>query len=353
CAAGIYYATQLKFSFHMYDNLPPHHFLLDATKKVDEQMSGSGPFEMVFDSGRPGGVKDPQFLKRLEKIYDIIEKYEFKKAISIVDINKELHQALNENNPTYYAIPDDPQLVAQELLLFENSGADDLEKLVDSQFRYARVTLLGPMQDGILLKPRLEQMLQEIHGILGSEYTAKNTGILRLSVDIFTNMQYTMAWSYVISFLIITPLMIFLIGSVRVGLISMLPNLAPIIITLGVMGGMDIYLTGATLLTGSIAIGLVVDDTIHFMHNFQRYFARYGNSEKAIRLTLESTGQAIFFTSTILSSAFFIFMLSEVLEWAHVGFITGFCIIVALFADIFLAPALVTLLFRKKQINQI
>ena len=337
----------------MYDNLPPHHFLLDATKKVDEQMSGSGPFEMVFDSGRPGGVKDPQFLKRLEKIYDIIEKYEFKKAISIVDINKELHQALNENNPTYYAIPDDPQLVAQELLLFENSGADDLEKLVDSQFRYARVTLLGPMQDGILLKPRLEQMLQEIHGILGSEYTAKNTGILRLSVDIFTNMQYTMAWSYVISFLIITPLMIFLIGSVRVGLISMLPNLAPIIITLGVMGGMDIYLTGATLLTGSIAIGLVVDDTIHFMHNFQRYFARYGNSEKAIRLTLESTGQAIFFTSTILSSAFFIFMLNEVLEWAHFGFITGFCIIVALFADIFLAPALVTLLFRKKQINQI
>jgi predicted RND superfamily exporter protein len=349
CAAGIYYATQLKFSFHVYDNLPPDHFLLEATKKVDEQMSGSGPLELVFDSGKPGGVKDPQFLKRLEQIYGIIEKYGFKKAISIVDINKELHQALNENDPAYYAIPDDPQLVAQELLLFENSGAEDLEKMVDSQFRYARLTLIGPMQDGIVLEPLLDNMLVEIQGILGSEHSVNSTGILRLSVEIFTNMQYTMAWSYIISFLIITPLMVLLIGSLRVGLVSMLPNMAPIIITLGVMGGTDIYLTGATLLTGSIAIGLVVDDTIHFMHNFQRYFARCGNCEQAIRQTLESTGQAIFFTSAILSSAFFIFMLNEVLEWANFGFITGLCIIVALLADIFLAPALVTLLFRKKQ----
>jgi len=220
---------------------------------------------------------------------------------------------------------------------------------VDSQFRYARVTVIGPLQDGIVMEPLLKKMMAEIQEIIGSERHVNSTGILRLSVDIFTNMQYTMAWSYVVSFLIITPLMVLLIGSVRVGLVSMLPNIAPIIITLGVMGGTDIYLTGATLLTGSIAIGLVVDDTIHFMHNFQRYFARCGNCELAIRQTLESTGQAIFFTSAILSSAFFIFMLNEVNEWANFGFITGFCIIVALFADVFLSPALVTLLFRKKE----
>jgi predicted RND superfamily exporter protein len=346
---ALVFASQLKFSFLLYNNLPPDHFLIEASHKVDDNMAGIGPTELIVDSGRIDGVKDPDFLKRLEKVQELSEQYLFKKTISVVDINKELHQALNRNDPNYYQIPEDRALVAQELLLFENSGSDDLEKLVDSQFRYARITLLSPMVDAGEFAPQMEDFLGKARQILGDKYTVYDTGIMSLSFNIFNEMHYTMTKSYLIAFSIITPFMIILIGSVRVGLISMLPNLAPIIITLGMMSGIDIYLTGATLLTGSIAIGLVVDDTIHFMHNFQRYFARSGNIRLAIRQTLETTGQAIFMTTLVLTSAFMVFMFNEVTEWADFGFITGFCISVALLADVYLAPALVTVLFRNKK----
>ncbi len=345
---ALFFASKLQFSFLIYNNLPQGHFLLEATRKVDENLAGTGPLELIFDTGVDGGVKNPDFLNRMDEISKLTEQYPFKKSVSVIDINKELHQALHENDPDYYRIPQDPQVISQELLLFENSGVDDLELFVDSQFRQARMTMISPMQDAVIFNPIIEDFMQDVRGILGDQYNVETTGIMDLSFNIFTEMHVSMATTYIIAFIIITPLMIFLIGSVRIGFASMLPNLIPIIVTLGVMGAFDIYLTAATLLTGSIAIGLVVDDTIHFMHNFQRYFAQTNDIRLAIEKTLETTGQAIFFTTIVLTTAFFIFMLNEVTEWAHFGFITGLCITTALLADIFLAPALVTLLNKNR-----
>jgi predicted RND superfamily exporter protein len=201
----------------------------------------------------------------------------------------------------------------------------------------------------VVFAPVIKKFMKEVNEILGEQYTAFSTGIMDLSFNIFREMQFSMAKTYVIALMVITPLMILLIGSVKIGLVSMLPNLAPIIITLGVMSLVGIDLTAATLLTGSIAIGLVVDDTIHFMHNFRRFFGQTGCVQQAIHKTLETTGQAITFTTIVLTSAFMIFMLNEVSEWAYFGFITGFCISIALLADLLLAPALVTLLFHDRQ----
>ena len=111
--------------------------------------------------------------------------------------------------------------------------------------------------------------------------------------SIFVQISYSLALSYAIAFIIITPCMVLLIGSLRIGLISMIPNVAPIIITLGMMTLADLKLTTATLLTGSIALGLVVDDTIHFLHNFQRYYHRGADVATAVRQTLDTTGVAL------------------------------------------------------------
>jgi len=350
---SVAFATQIKFSFYIYNQLPAEHKLIQALKVVDKEMSGAAPLEIIVDTGKTDGIKDPDFLKRVDQVYDMIEEFEhegqkFNKMISVVDINKELHQALNENRPEYYAIPDDPLLISQELLLFENSGSDDLEKMVDSQFSQARLSFLTNSVDGIKFGPIMTEFKKEFDEIFGDKYEVTVTGLLDLTLNIFKELYYSMAKTYVVAFLIITPLMILLIGSLRVGLISMLPNLAPITVTLGVMGAFDIHLTTATLLTGSIAMGLVVDDTIHFMHNFQRYFARCGDVKMAVRQTLETAGQAITFTTLVLASAFMIFMLNEVIEWAYFGFVTGFCIVIALLADVFLAPALVTVLNQNR-----
>jgi hypothetical protein len=154
--------------------------------------------------------------------------------------------------------------------------------------------------------------------------------------------------SYIIALCVITPLMVLLIQSLRGGLLSMVPNLAPVIITLGLMGWLGFPMDGFTLLIGSIAIGLAVDDTIHFMHNFQRYYSASGDAPGAVHQTLQTTGRALLFTSLVLSTGFFIYMFSSMQNLSNFGLLTGFCIIVAFLADAILAPALMVLVRRPR-----
>lgn len=350
---GLLMASKLQFSFWVLKQLPPDHEVALAIKSIDDNLSGIVPLEFIVDSGKVGGVKEPAFLHRLDTVNALVadfeaEGYAFNRALSIVDINKELHQALNGNDRRYYAIPDNAALVAQELLLFENSGADDLAKVVDSQFRYARITVATKDADAVRFKPMLDAFLGEFEQVFAG-YDYIRTGILDLTVDIFNEMYVSMAKSYIIAFMVITPLMVLLIGSLRLGLLCMLPNLAPIVITLGVMGATGINLTTATLLVGSIAMGLVVDDTIHFMHNFQRYFQQTGSVEKAVDATLASTGLAITITTLVLTAAFLVFVFNTMLEWVHFGLVASCCIFLALWADITLAPALLSLTQQSHQ----
>jgi predicted RND superfamily exporter protein len=272
------------------------------------------------------------------------------KTVSIVDVVKEIHQALNENRADFHTIPQDRQLVAQELLLFENSGSDDLADVVDSQFRVARFNMKLPFEDAIQYAPFMDTVEENFARILGDQASFRLTGLMAIMARTFTAVMHSMAWSYVIAFLVITPLMVLLIGNVRVGMLSMIPNLAPILITLGVMGWLGLPLDAFTLMIGGIAIGLAVDDTIHFMHNFRRYYERSGDVRDAVRQTLSTTGQAMLFTSLVLSTGFFIYALATLRNLVTFGLLTGFTIIVAFLADALLAPALMALVVGRERV---
>jgi predicted RND superfamily exporter protein len=143
--------------------------------------------------------------------------------------------------------------------------------------------------------------------------------------------------------MIITPLMFLILGTFRTGAAAMVPNLAPIVLTLGLMGWVGIPLGLFTLMIGGIAIGLAVDDTIHFMHNFRKYYERSGDVHQSVQETLRTTGHALLVTSMVLSLSFFIFMLADVSDLVIFGFLTGFTIVVAFLADITVSPALMAL----------
>ncbi len=352
-ALSLVLASNIGFSFFPYKNLPEAHFLRASLEKIDDKLKGIAPLEIIIDTGREDGIKDPEILNAIAEIYHYRDELDVNgikvgNSVSVIDVVKELHQALNENQSEYYRIPDDKSLVSQELLLFENSGADDLEVLVDSQFSQARVTMKMSMVDGVHYPPLVEAVEEKLAETLKDKASFYVTGIVDLTFSIFVELSYSLASTYIIAFMIVTPLMILLIGSLKIGLVSMLPNLAPIIITLGMMSVMGIELTTATLLTGSIALGLVVDDTIHFMHNFQRYYRRSLDVRQAVSETLATTGQALFFTTVVLSAAFFIFTMNTLADWAAFGLVTGFCIIMAFLADVVLAPALMALLVKHK-----
>lgn len=342
----------IRFSYYPLKWLPETSSIRMATETIDAALNGSMSLEILFKTGRENGLYEPELLNRLETAGTDFEKMHYKemfigKAWSVTTILKEINQALNENQPAAYTIPQNKALVAQEFLLFENSGSDDLEDFVDSRFTMARMTLKVPFVDGILYDP----IESEIDTYLNTHFPDVDyqiTGLVALLARTFNHTITSMAESYIIAVVVITLLMIILIGKLRIGLLSMIPNLAPIILMLGVIGWLGFPMDLFTMMVASIAIGLAVDDTIHFMHNFRRYYELSGDPEQAVFDTLHSTGRAMLVTTVVLSVGFFIYMFASMANIVRFGFLTGFTILTALAADYFIAPALMVLVNKKR-----
>ena len=179
---------------------------------------------------------------------------------------------------------------------------------------------------------------------MGNQASFHSTGLLALLARAISAAIYSMAKSYGIALIAITLMMVVMLGSLKLGLISMIPNLLPIIMTMGLMGWMDTPLDLNSLMIGSIAMGVVVDDTVHFMYNFQKYYDRKPDPTYAIRKTLTGTGRALLITSLVLCTGFFILLTASLNHLVRFGLFTGITILFALAADFLLVPALMVVL---------
>jgi predicted RND superfamily exporter protein len=337
--------------------MPENWEIRQATDLVDKEMRGSGGTEIVIQTGIENGLYDPALLHSIDRFADeistlVVGNMFVGKTSSVIDIIKESNRSLNENQESFYRIPDNRDLIAQELLLFENSGSDDLEDFVDTQFSQARFTLKGPWVDAGTHTELIAEVDKTLNEIIGDKAEFYITGMGSLFSRTMDAAIDSTKISYVIAAVVISIMMIILLGSLKLGLVSMAPNFLPIIIAMGAMGYLGAPFDMFTLLIGSIAIGLVVDDTIHFMHNFRRYYHRYGDVEKAIEETLMSTGRAIMVTTVVLCIGFFIFMAADMSNVFNFGLLTGSTIILALLADLLLAPALMVMIYGRNKENK-
>lgn len=338
----------LRFSHHTLEWFPEDNSIRTATEAIDNVMRGTLTLEIVFDTGEENGLYAPDLMNRLDQAAADIELMEYEdlyigKAWSITSILKETNRALHENRAEFYSVPQDRQLIAQELLLFEMSGSDDLEDVVDSQFSMARFTVKVPFKDAYkygLFIPKLQAYFDRHFADVKVEFT----GMMMLLAQVFFNSINTMAKSYVTALIVITILMVLLIGKLRIGLVSMIPNLFPILLMLGMLGWLSFPLDMFTMLIASIAIGLAVDDTIHFMHNFRRYYEQSGDPKAAVHSTLQTTGRAMLVTSVVLSIGFFIYSFATMNNIINFGLLTSFAIVMALVADYLITPALMVIL---------
>lgn len=346
-------AMQLEYSLHALGWLPESSEVRQATETVDRELKGSVSLEIIVDTGLKSGLYDPATLNKLDSLAREIETVHRNnlfvgKALNVTPVLKMTHQALNENRKEFYTIPQNRKLVAQEFLLLENSGYRGLEDWVDSQFQKARLSLKVPVLDAteyIGFIRDVEQRFQEVFP--NAEITV--TGTVPLLARAARAIISSMAKSYIIAFVAIMLLMITALGSLKIGMVSMIPNMLPIILCLGIMGWLKLPLDVFSMLVGSIGIGLAVDDTIHFMQNFRRYFQATRVTRTAIRSTLQTTGRAMLFTSMVLCSGFFLFMFSSMNNLVNFGLLTGLVIFMALLADFLVAPALMVMITRSKE----
>ena len=353
---SLIFVTRLEFSHNDIEYFPDNTQVKKDLIHIDRELKGVLALEVIIDTGKENGIYEPEILNRIDSLAGRIETIKrdelfVGKVISIVDILKETNQALNGNHPDHYTVPQNRDAIAQQFLLIENSGSEDLEKIVDSQFQKTRFTIKTPWVDSVIF----EKFIKEIHQLFNETFKDKAdigiSGEIALMARTIPATLHSMTQSYLIAFAVITVMMIILVGDLRIGLLSMIPNLLPILFVMGLIGLSGLPLSLNTLMIGSIAIGLVVDDTIHFMYNFRRYYMKTNDAYIAVRETLLSTGRALLITTLILSAGFFCIMFGSLKNFVHFGFFTGLTIIFALLADFLVAPALMVFMIQKKIIN--
>lgn len=343
---------RLDWSANPMDYFPDGHWLKEGTFYTDEKMGGMQSLEIVVDTGRPEGLHELEVLEGIERLDALVadlrgEGEKVARTWSLLQILKETNQALHRGDPAFYSIPDDEQLIAQELLLFEQSGSDDLEKIVDRQFSQARISVLTGWEDGVEKQRFIDRVRGRFVDAVGDDAEVTITGAVALIARTASASSESMIQSYSLALLLITPMMILLIGSLRAGLVSMVPNLVPILASLALMVVVGIELDLFTILGACIAIGLAVDDSIHFISGFRRHFEQTGDPARAVELTMASTGRALLFTSVVLAAGFATLGLSSMANLGYLGLTTAFAITLAFVLDVTVTPALLVLTHRK------
>jgi uncharacterized protein len=345
---GVLGALQVRFSHNGLSWFPEQDRVRVDFSTVDVRMRGSVSLDLVIDTGKSGGLYEPELLRALDAFIEQaellpVEPLFIGKTLSILDILKETHQALGEDRAEMRRIPETREAIAQELLLFENSGSEDTEEFVDSEYRRARITMRIPFTDALFYPKLLGDIRSLADERLGGVVDVHVTGLMTLLAEIIDAVIESMLRSYVFALCVITPLMMMLVGSLRRGLVSMAPNLLPVLAVLAVAGWLDIPFDSTTMLLGAMVIGIAVDDTIHFMHKFQRYFETTGDVEAAVCETLRTTGSALLFTTLVLAAGFSVFLLAEMSNMRIFGALAAMATVVALLADLFIGPALLAI----------
>ncbi|WP_300668629.1 MMPL family transporter [Desulfoluna sp.] len=297
-------------------------------------------YDLTVTFPEAGDAKEPSNLDTFAALIQEAEGYELTKRVtSLIPIIKDMNRSLHSGDDAYHTIPENRQMVAQLLLLYENAGGAEAEKWVD--YDYQRLRMQIEMGDYNSAKAKRE--LETLKARAQSLFPDATIGLAG-SIAKFTFMQTIVSKGQLISFAIalgvVTLLMMVVFGSVKIGLIAMIPNIAPAMAIGGLMGWSDIPLDMMTITIMPMLLGLAVDDTIHFINHCRLEFQRTGNYETSIRRTFNTIGVAICMTSVIITANFSVYTTSVAKVYVHLGFLTGIGIMTALAADLFVTPVL-------------
>lgn len=340
CAVGV---ARVRVDSNWLDDFWPGSWIHDHTMKVDEEMGGTTNIIYLFDSGADDAIKEPAVLREIERLQDLANEEDWlvRKSYSIVDIVKDLNQAFHADDPAYHRVPDTREEVAQYLLLYESSGGEEAEEYVSSDYRHANLELrlrLAPTRE-------TQDLVAKLDAALAAEpleqTTIGLTGIGALWLILMDYIMSSQIQGFTIAFVVITLMMVGIFRSFRIGLISMVPNLAPVLLALGAMGWFDLSLDYNKVAVAAIALGISVDDTIHLMTRFHHEFRIHGSYEKALREAMGDVGRALVITSIALVLGFLVVVFSEMRAEAYRGVLLSGAIVTALIADFLFMPSLV------------
>jgi predicted RND superfamily exporter protein len=314
-----------------------------------ENLAGFLGFELSVRSRGDRKVLEPDVLRKVDRLAAYVDsRPETIATWSVVDYLKEMNKAAEGGKAEHYRVPDSVEGAEQDLLLYTLSpeGLREINALVSSDRKWLRVVSrvhdIGA-KSYLALVDDTDAQAREIFGE-GGDFEVRVTSESFLLHRAMDRMVVDLAKSIALAFGFVFVAMLFSLRSWRLGLLSIIPNVLPLLATLAFMGLVGIPLRVGTIVVFSIGLGIAVDDTIHYFLRFRRCLALEGNYAAAVRRTHSGVGRPIIFTSLVLIGGFMAFVPSEFLSIRQMGILNAFTLAVALTADLTISPVLLRLL---------
>lgn len=344
---GIY---KIKISGSLIEDMPKSAAFFDDISYFEKNFGGIMPLEITIDTKQKNGVTKLPTLKRIDELCAHIEEIpEISKPLSVVNLVKYAKQAYYNGNPKYYSLPTTQE---QNFILsyVKNSkgNANMLSSYIDSTAQTARITTF--MKD--IGTEKMQQIEENIYAkaqklFPRDKYELKITGKAYLFTKGTSYLATNLIWSLALAILLIALIMAYMFRSVKMIVISLIPNLLPLLITAGLMGYLGIPLKPSTILVFSIAFGISVDDTIHFLAKYRmELVARNWKISKSVYAALRETGVSMFYTSIVLLSGFSVFLLSNFGGTKALGGLISATLLFAMMTNLLLLPSLLLSLER-------
>ena len=314
----------------------------------ERHLAGTSIIDVVLEGQRDGAIKDSRVLSAMAELQNWLETDpRVHKTLSAADYLRSLNRALNSDDPAEDRVPVEPDAAAQLFLLLEGAGDGELlARLVDDEYRTARLFCRVPMLPTSEQLDLLGKLEARVEALFPEELVeTRVTGGVALYARTVDRLVTSQLLSFGVAFGLIALLLVVLFRSLRSGLIAMIPNLFPIVITLGAMGWFDISLNMATTMIASVSLGIAVDDTIHYLMRVR--VERRGSPawEPALERATRFTGRALVSTTLVIAGGFWILLFSSFQVTRYFGILAGLAVISALAADLVLTPACL-LVFR-------
>ena len=341
---GLFGLSMVQTTGNVTDDLSRNGEVYNDFKFFEDNFGGVMPLEIIIDSKDTNGIYNASFMSNIQKIQDELNTYEeFSPSVSYIEFVKYANQAYKDDGEKYFTLPQKILLPRLRSMLDKSEEINSLDIILTDEINSkARISLR--MND--LATPEMDAILSELGPKINSifppeEFDVVITGSSRVFLEGTKYLVGNLAYSLLLVILLISIFMAWMFRSSRMVIVSLIPNLIPLLLTAAIMGYFSIPIKPSTILVFSIAFGISVDDTIHFLAKYrQELVASNWNIKKSVFNALKETGVSMIYTSVVLFFGFFVFVASDFGGTQALGVLVSITLFFAMLSNLLLLPAL-------------
>ena len=353
-ALCVVFAFKLETTGRVVDDISKNDILYKDLMFFEENFHGVMPYEIVIETNKPKGILNASFLKKTDQLQDSLAAYrEFSRPISIAQVVKFARSAYFNGNSRFFSIPNTNELafIMKYVGDFQGETMPGIVKsYVDDDMSKTRISV----QMANITTPRIDSINRSLRSKIekifpNDKYDVSITGNSVVFLEGTNYMVRNLLYSLLLAFVVITILVALVARSFRIVIISMVPNLIPLLFTAALMGLCGISIKTSSIIVFSIALGISVDNTIHYISRYRRQIRNNkGDIRKSAFEAMNEIGPSMIASASVLICGFFIFSFSSLVATQIVGYLVPFTLLIAMMTNLIILPCLVLTINKKK-----